>query len=91
MIVLSSFCFKAFQYWRSQTKLELRICFTEFKIILCLVMVAPHAGANARLQLLLENSKSKKGHNYVKMILRVTSPIGMGYPFQRKPNRVSFK
>ena len=41
-------------------------------------MVAPHAGANARLQLLLENSKSKKGHNYAKMILRVTSPIGMG-------------
>ena len=25
-----------------------------------------HASANARLQLLLENSKSKKGHNYVK-------------------------
>ena len=23
-------------------------------------------GANARLQLLLENSKSKKGHNYIK-------------------------
>ena len=27
---------------------------------------APHGGAYARLQLLLENSKSKKGHNYVK-------------------------
>ena len=27
---------------------------------------ALHAGANARLQLLLENSKLKKGHYYVK-------------------------
>ena len=27
---------------------------------------ALHAGANARLQLLLENFKLKKGHNYVK-------------------------
>ena len=29
---------------------------------------APHAGANARLQLHLENSKSKKGHNFDKKI-----------------------
>ena len=29
---------------------------------------APHAGANARLQLHLENSKSKNGHNFVKKI-----------------------
>ena len=38
-------------------------------------------GAKARLQLLLENSKLKKGHNYVKNILRITSPTGMGSPF----------
>ena len=28
---------------------------------------APHASTNAQLQLLLENSKLKKGHNYVKL------------------------
>ena len=38
-------------------------------------------GANARLQLHLENSKSKKGHNYVKKYIRITSPTGMGSPF----------
>ena len=38
-------------------------------------------GANARLQLLLENSKSKKGHNYVKKILRVTCSTNMASPF----------
>ena len=42
---------------------------------------APHAGANARLQLHLENSKSKKGHNFVKKKWRITSPTGMGSPF----------
>ena len=42
---------------------------------------APHAGANARLQLLSENSKLKKGHNYVKKNLRVTCPTGMGSLF----------
>ena len=36
---------------------------------------APHAGANARLQLLLENSKTKEGDNYVK--IRLTCPIGL--------------
>ena len=41
-------------------------------------------GANARLQLLLENSKSKKGHNYVKNVLRVTYSTCMGSPFDRK-------
>ena len=45
---------------------------------------APHAGANAQLQLLLENSKWKKGHNFVKKILRITSPTGMGSPFDCK-------
>ena len=52
---------------------------------------APHAGANARLQFLLEiyrifnkNSKSKKGHNCAKNILRVTSPIGMSSPFHNE-------
>ena len=45
---------------------------------------APHAGANARLHLLLENYKSKKGHNFVKKILRVTCPTGMGSPFDSK-------
>ena len=29
---------------------------------------APHAGANAQLQLHLEKSKAKKGHNFVKKI-----------------------
>ena len=28
---------------------------------------APHAGVKARVQLLLENFKSKRGHNYIKM------------------------
>ena len=32
-------------------------------------------GANARLQLLLENSKLKKGHNYVKRNLRTIDKI----------------
>ena len=41
-------------------------------------------GANARLQLLLENSMSKKGHNYVKKNLRATCPTGMGSPFDSK-------
>ena len=41
-------------------------------------------GANARLQLLLENSKLKKGHNYVKRNLRTTSPTGVGSPFDSK-------
>ena len=38
-------------------------------------------GANARLQLHLENSKSKMGHNYVIKKLRITSPTEMGSPF----------
>ena len=41
-------------------------------------------GANACLQLLLENSKTKKGHNYVKKIMRVTCPTGMVFPFDGK-------
>ena len=41
-------------------------------------------GANARLQLLLENSKSIKEHNYVRKILRITSPTDMGSPFDSK-------
>ena len=40
-------------------------------------------GAKARLQLLLENSNSKKGHNYVKK-LRVTCPTIIGSPFDSK-------
>ena len=44
----------------------------------------PHVGANARLQLLLKNSKSKKGLNYVKEILRITSTTGMGYLLDSK-------
>ena len=42
---------------------------------------ALHVGANARLQLLLENSKSKEGHNYAGKKLRITSPTGKGSPF----------
>ena len=35
----------------------------------CLTVTkAPNAGANARLKLHLENSKSKKGHNFVKKV-----------------------
>ena len=41
---------------------------------------APHADANAWLQLHLVNSKSKKGNNYIK-ILRITTATGMGSPF----------
>ena len=41
-----------------------------------------HAGANTRLQLLLENCKLKKEHNHVKKNnLRITSPTGIGSPF----------
>ena len=47
--------------------------------------------ANFGLQLLLEKSKSKKGHNYVKKTLRVTCPTGMGSPFDSKQVRVSNK
>ena len=42
---------------------------------------APNAGANARLYLHLENSKSKNGHNFVKKNWRIISPTGMGSPF----------
>ena len=42
---------------------------------------APRAGANAQLQLLLEASKSKKGHNYIEKNLRIASPTDMGSPF----------
>ena len=45
---------------------------------------APHAGANTQLQQLLENSKTIKKHNYVKKNLRITSPTGMGSPFDSK-------
>ena len=31
-----------------------------------------------------KNSKSKKGHNCAKNILRVTSPIGMSSPFHNE-------
>ena len=45
---------------------------------------APHVGANARLQLHFENAKSKKGHNFVKRNWRITSPTGMGSPFDNE-------
>ena len=50
------------------------ICFTHWPFIFLMLFEclkntrAPHAGANARLKLHLENSKSKKGHNFVKKI-----------------------
>ena len=44
---------------------------------------APHAGANARLQVLLENSKSKKGH-YLVQKMRITPLTGMDCPFDGK-------
>ena len=36
---------------------------------------------NRDIRLHLENSKSKKGHNLVKKNWRITSPTGMGSPF----------
>ena len=56
-----------------------------------LVKGAQHSDANPRLQLLLENSKSKMRVNYVKQILRITSPTGMGYTFDSKEQVLSFK
>ena len=41
-------------------------------------------GANAQLQLVLENSMSNKGHNHVKRTLRVICPTGNGSPFDGK-------
>ena len=31
-----------------------------------------------------ENSKSKKGHNFAQKNWRITSPTGMGFPFDSK-------
>ena len=47
---------------------------------------APHVGANAWLQLILENSKSKKlrGITMLKKKLRITSSTSLGSPFDRK-------
>ena len=42
---------------------------------------ALHAGADAQVQLPLENSKLKKGHNFVKIFLRITLPYWYGFPF----------
>ena len=36
---------------------------------------------NRDIRLHLENSKSKKGHNFVKINWRITSPTSMGSPF----------
>ena len=36
---------------------------------------------NRDIRLHLENSKSKKGHNFVKKNWRITSPADMGSPF----------
>ena len=36
---------------------------------------------NRDIRLHLENSKSKKGHNFVKENWRITSSTGMGSPF----------
>ena len=35
-------------------------------------------------EFLHENSKSKKGHNFVKTNCRITSPTGVGLPFDSK-------
>ena len=45
---------------------------------------ATHAGANARLQLLSENSKSKRAITMSKKTLTVTWPTGMGCSFDSK-------
>ena len=42
---------------------------------------APHAGTNAWLQPLLKIPKLRRGHNYVKIILKITSTTGVGSPF----------
>ena len=52
---------------------------------------APHAGAKGQLQLLLENSKSIRGHNHVQKNLRITSPTGKGSPFDSKTAGLSFQ
>ena len=44
-------------------------------------------GTNAQLYLQLENSMSKKGHNFVKKTWGTT---GMGFPFDSEPT-LSFK
>ena len=36
---------------------------------------------NRDIGLHLDNSKSKKGHNFVQKNWRTTSPTGMGFPF----------
>ena len=36
---------------------------------------------NKDIMLHIENSKSKKGHSFVKKNWRITSPTGMGSPF----------
>ena len=36
---------------------------------------------NRDIRLHLENSKSKKVHNFVKKYWRIISPTGMGFPF----------
>ena len=47
-------------------------------------------GANARLQLHLENSESKTGHNYVKK-MRISSSTAMGSLFDSEELVLNFK
>ena len=61
------------------------LCFLSLTFVTFRVIRAPHAGANAQLQLLLENFKSKNWHNYdKKKILRVFCPSCMSFPFDSK-------
>ena len=77
------------------TRLLYRLLFDVFLVLSQVSTRAQHVGAIARMQFLLQiyracltffnkNSKSKKGHNCAKNILRVTSPIGMSYPFHNE-------
>ena len=51
---------------------------------------APHVHAITRLQLLFENCKLKRGHNYVKKY-RVTCPTGMDSPLDSKQLNSEFQ
>ena len=79
--------FKIYNFWPQQIQFSIKIFGNKINVVGVEglhVTRAPHADANAWLQLLLENSKSKRGHNYIKINLRTTSPTGMGSPFDSK-------
>ena len=50
-------------------------------ILLCYITRAPNADANARLKLRLEKNLSRKRDITLSQKWRITSPTGMGSPF----------